>query len=171
MTGPFFDLRNELENLRSYLMQLVIKIYGPLIRDLDEAEDLVQNTFVEALEAAGTFQRRSDEEYRSWMRILLVRQSQRMIAKEDSRHRVETAYARHRTDEMLNTALDNCLVAELKQKLKACMLLLSEQDRTALQSLLDGIALKDWAARTGIDPEAAKKRRFRAFRRLKEISC
>jgi RNA polymerase sigma factor (sigma-70 family) len=164
-----FDLPAILAKHRKYLTTVIVRAYGPLANDVNRVSDLVQQTYVEALKNATKFEFKSEVEFRSWLRTLLNRQVQRVSNKEAAQNRSEVEYSRQHYCDVFETPLDELLIAERRKRFDELLLKLSQEDRQSLQSRLQGTSLEDWAADIGISVVAAKKRRTRALRRVKDL--
>ena len=133
-----------------------------LVRDASTAEDLVQETYLHALEQPpGSAQGRDG--WRGWLARVLRTRARTRWRSEERRRRREALVARPERD-------DADLVAdvELRRTVVSAVLALDEPHRTTLlRHAFEGRTVAEMAALAGVSPEAIRQRLTRARRALR----
>ena len=138
-----------------------------LVGDGHTADDLVQDTWVAALEAeiGPGIQARDSEGWRAWARVVTRNLSLRRARRESERRALEREAARpEATDEKNELAAR----MELQRKLGDAILTLDEPYRsTVVARYLDGLSFEEIAKREGISNANVRKRSSRALAMLR----
>ncbi len=71
--GNLLALEHALMSFRDYLLLIANEEIDPALKGKEGASDLVQDTFLRALERISTYHGRSPKEWRSWLRSILIR--------------------------------------------------------------------------------------------------
>jgi len=119
--------------------QPVINLIFRTVRDLDEAEDLAQNVFIQVFKAAGRYE--ASAKFTTWLFTIARNMSLNEIRRR-SRHPAESLDhsdletedqpVRQHPDKTALAAPDRMLRSELEQKVEEAIMELPETQRTAL---------------------------------------
>ncbi len=139
-----------------------------LVRDGHEAEDLVQDTWVAALESdvARIENLRQEGGWRSWVGGVTRNLSRRRVRREEQRRRIEREVARPEADHDSESLAERM---QQQRQVSEAILALDEPYRSALVlRYLDGLDHKAIAARQNISEANARQRVSRALAMLRK---
>lgn len=168
-------LGEALQSLREYLLLMARQGLSPELAAKDGASDLVQETFYRAHRKFGDYRGRSAEEWRGWLRSILVNY---LV---EHRRRYHGTASRHLRDEVSLDALDwpiesgdespsRALVRhEREQSVIAALARLPEDYRNVILARhREKLTFDQIGRRRGISAEAARKLCERAIGRLRQ---
>jgi len=174
------ELARLVEEHHDVLLRYVRRHAGRVLLRFEAVEDLVSGIQVQALAAADSFERRSDEEFRAWLftlaRRALGRRREHWFALKRSGGRLVrlTLTGDDGASTWLPLAARETGPATLADRRDLLVLatkalhLLADRDRELIEAAVAGVGRQELAARLGMTPEAAERARLRAYERLRK---
>ena len=176
------DLPSLLVQYRPQLLAFAEREAGRALLRYESADDLVQNVHQEALGCADRFEWRSEKEFLSWVytvarRCFSSRRAHWFAAKRDCSKVLRLNWSGAGSDQspfildQADTGTGPSTFAfrrEILLLVTKAMALLLPRDRDIVRWMIEGIAVKEQAARQGLSHEAAARAQSRALERLRK---
>ncbi|HET6142305.1 MAG TPA: RNA polymerase sigma factor [Candidatus Acidoferrales bacterium] len=175
-TPVFVDYRNAFEDAVSRYSPILFRVALRRLRNVQDAEDAVQDALLSAYKHIGQFEGRS--RLSTWLTTIvsnvalmkLRRRSRYEMLSIDHEHEDDgAAFARELKDTTPNPE-NLCAQAEMEEALRRALDQLSPKLRSAIQMCeLDGLSVQEAAQTVGISKNALKSRLLRARLKLGEL--
>ena len=166
--GDSEAFRSLVERHSRYVFSVAYRLTG----SIEDAEDIVQNTFIKAYKQLSRFEARAD--FKTWLHRITVNCSIDLIRAR--RHREvpqdlddsESAGGRPPADGTLPGPERLLLSAEVRDRLREGMSQLTASERAAFTLRhVEGLSIREVASAMGLKTEAAKNSIFRAVRKMR----
>jgi RNA polymerase sigma-70 factor (ECF subfamily) len=166
--GDSESFRSLVERHSRYVFSVAYRLTG----SVEDAEDVVQNTFLKAYKQLSRFEARAD--FRTWVHRIAVNCAIDLIR--SRRHRevaqdlndVEMAVAAAPGDILLPGPDRLLLSAQVRDRLQEGMAQLTASERAAFTLRhVEGMSIREVASAMGLKTEAAKNSVFRAVRKMR----
>src|SRR5262245_34997616 len=166
--GDSEAFRSLVERHSRYVFSVAYRLTG----SMEDAEDIVQNTFLKAYKQLSRFEARAD--FRTWLHRITVNCSIDLVRTRPHREiaqdldEFEAAGGMPPTDGHLPGPERLLLSAEVRDRLREGMAQLTASERAAFTLRhVEGMSIREVAAAMGLKTEAAKNSIFRAVRKMR----
>jgi RNA polymerase sigma-70 factor (ECF subfamily) len=174
--GDRSALARALMSFRDYLLLVANERMGPTLKTKEGASDLVQETFLQAQQRISTYRGRSTNEWRSWLRSILVRElaNKRRHFEATAKRTADREVPVSEWSRVGAAATDETPSSELARREREAALfeaiarLPEHYQKVVIGHQRDRLTFAEIGQRRGVSAEAARKIWMRALGRLRK---